>query len=37
MNDGVTAALSTPRLTGFLLSVFGTMASALAAIGIYVA
>ena len=35
MNDVVAAALATPRLTGFLLGVFGAIALALAAVGIY--
>ena len=35
MNDVVAAALSTPRLTGLLLGVFGAIALALAAVGIY--
>ena len=35
MNDVVATALATPRLTGFLLSAFATIALALAAIGIY--
>ena len=35
MNDVVATALATPRLTGFLLGVFGAIALALAAVGIY--
>ena len=35
MNDVVAAALATPRLTGFVLGVFATIALTLAAVGIY--
>ena len=35
MNDVVSAALATPRLTGFLLGAFAAIALALAAVGIY--
>jgi ABC-type antimicrobial peptide transport system permease subunit len=35
MNEVVTIALATPRLTGFLLSAFAAIALALAAVGIY--
>ena len=35
MNDVVAAALATPRLTGFVLGAFATIALTLAAVGIY--
>ena len=35
MNDVVATALRTPRLTGFLLGVFGAIGLALAAVGLY--
>jgi predicted permease len=35
MNEVVATALRTPRLTGFLLGVFGAIALALAAVGLY--
>jgi putative ABC transport system permease protein len=35
MEDVVSASMATPRLTGFLLGVFGAIALALAAVGIY--
>jgi ABC-type antimicrobial peptide transport system permease subunit len=35
MNDVVATSLRTPRLTGFLLGVFGAIALALAAVGLY--
>ena len=35
MNDVVATALKTPRLTGFLLGVFGAIGLALAAVGLY--